>query len=504
MKFMNVKKLSMMLVALITMVTSAQATLKSDKVTLKGNMQVEYTKLPSSVDTLNEAFTEGMFYGRLRTNMFIWDWKHDNYPGGILMDDKAMGIGGSFVYKTAPFAGFSATAGLYTSQNPTWFREDSADVGYVKAGKDTFSRADAYDGNFGMTVLAQSYIQYDYSKTTFIYGRQLFESVFTKSNDTKMIPNTFDGATVTIKDIPKTTIKLAYLTGQKLRDHTNSHDVIAFAGGSAPDKWSQNDDAAVNKNLTVDLIGASNELIIGSVTNKSVKNLKANVSYAIVPDVVSNLTLEAHYAIPIGSWKIVPGVRYMQQFDELSSSKHDRTSADTGGVANLLKNHNGYNDKNSLDSYLIATRLDFKKGAFLGRLGYSKIADKADIVAPWRGFPTGGFTRAMAQYNWFANTKTYMARAGYDFGKAGLLEGFSVMGRYAIQDFDDDKPGVFGDSQIIHIDLRQNISKNLEAKFRFGYVIYEDDITGFNDDGSSYTKTDLSYSEYRFELNYFF
>jgi hypothetical protein len=194
----------------------------------------------------------------------------------------------------------------------------------------------------------------------------------------------------------------------------------------------------------------------------------------------------------------------MQQFDELSSSKHDQASSATGGVANLLKNHNGYNDKNSLDSYLIAIRTDFKKGAFLGRLGYSKIADKADIVAPWRGFPTGGFTRAMAQYNWFANTKTYMARVGYDFGKANMIDGFSLMARYAIQDFDDDKPGVFGDSQVIHIDARQNIGKNLEAKFRLGYVMYDDDITGYNDDGTSYTKTDLSYTEYRFELNYFF
>jgi hypothetical protein len=176
----KIVKISIATIACLTLATSAHATLKSDKVTLKGNMQVEYTKLPSPVDTLNEAFTEGMFYGRIRTNMFIWDWKHDNYPNGKRMDDKAMGIGGSFIYKTAPFKGFSATAGLYTSQNPSWFREDSDDVGYVKAGKDTFSCADAVDGDFGMTVLAQSYIQYDYSKTTFIYGRQLFESVFTK------------------------------------------------------------------------------------------------------------------------------------------------------------------------------------------------------------------------------------------------------------------------------------------------------------------------------------
>jgi len=490
---MNAKLLTFTILSSLLLATSAQATLKSDKITLKGNMQIDYTAVPSSVDNINEIFTEGMFYGRLRTNMFLWDWKNDNFPDGKLMDDKAMGVGGSLMFKTAPISGFSATAALYTSQNPTFFREDKENVGYVKAGKDTFSRYDTTEnGHYGMSVLGQAYLQYDVSKTSLILGRQLFETVFTKSNDTKMIPNTFDGITATIKEFDKTTIKLGYLAKQKLRDHTSSHDVIAFAGGSGSHKWTQNDDAAVNRNLTVERIGDDNELLIASITNKSIKNLKANVSYLVVPDVLSNLVLEAHYTIPVtDDWKIVPGFRYMKQFDNLNADYN---------VANLLTKHDAYNNPTSLDSDLLALRIDFKTKAFLARLGYSRIADKADIVAPWRGFPTGGFTRAMAQYNWFANTKTYMARVGYDFGKANMLEGFSIMARYAIQDMDDAKPGVAADSDVIHVDIRQNLGNNLEAKLRFGYVDYKSGIRDINGD----VKTDLSYSEYRFELNYFF
>ena len=493
---MKIKIITLSVLSAMLLATSAQATLNSEKITLKGNMQVKYKKLPSPVDNINEVFTEGMFYGRLRTNMFMWDWKHDNYPNGKLMDDKAMGIGGSFIYKTAPLSGISATAGLYTSQNPTWFREDASDVAYVKAGKDTFSRKDTTEnGNFGMTVLAQAYLQYDVAKTSFVFGRQLFETVFTKSNDTKMIPNTFDGYTATIKDIPKTTIKLAYLENQKLRDHTSSHDVIAFAGGSGSHKYSENDDAAVNKNLTVDRIGNDNELIIATISNKSIKNLKVELSYIQVPDVLSNLTFETHYTIAVGSdWKIVPGLRYMQQFDDLDANYN------VANLRNKADSFDDYNDPTSLDTSLLALRMDFKTKAFLGRIAYSKIADKADIVAPWRGFPTGGFTRAMAQYNWQANTKTYMARVGYDFGKANMLDGFSIMARYAIQDMDDEKPGVFADSNVVHVDMRQNIGQNMEAKFRFGYVTYDDNTHDIN----GKLKTDLSYSEYRFELNYFF
>ena len=466
--------------------TSAHATLKTDKVTLKGNMVVKFNKLPAPVDTLKEAFSEGMFYGRLRANGFLWDWKTENYEsGGKLKDNKNMGYGGSLIYKSAPLYGVSGTLGLYTSQNPSFWREDVADVKYSKSGKDTFSRRDtSLTGNYGMTVVGQAFLQYDFAKTSVVAGRQMFETVFTKSNDTKMVPNTFDGVTATIKDVPQTTIQLGYLAKQKLRDHTVAHDVLAF---NPNDSWSENDDAAVNKNLTVDRIGNDNKLLVGSVTNKSIKNLKANVSYAMVPDVISNLVLEAHYTIPVGGdWKIVPGVRYMQQFDNLGADY---------GVANLLTKQTGYKDANSLDSNLIAARLDVKNKAFLGRLGYSKIADEADIVAPWRGFPTGGFTRAMAQYNWFANTETYMVRAGYDFGKADMIPGFSIMGRYAIQDFDDTKPGTPADSNVIHVDARQNIGSNLEAKLRLGFVDANPGDSG---------KTDTSYNEYRVELNYFF
>ena len=485
---MKLYKISLVAIMALTLITSAHATLKNDKITLKDNMVIEYNKLPSSVETVNKAFSEGVFYGRVRTNVFLWDWSKDNYPNGNLMDNKAMGVGGNFTYKTAPLYGVSATAGLYTSQNPSFFREDVEDIGSVKAGKDTFSRNDtSKTARFGITVPALVYLQYDFYKTSFVAGRQKFESVFTKSNDTKMIPNTFDGLTATIKDIQKTTIQLAYLDKQKLRDHTVSHDVIAFNG------WKENDDAVVNRNLTVEKIGKDNDLLIATITNKSIKNLKLNISYAMVPSVISNLTLEGHYTIPIaGEWKVVPGVRYMQQFDDLGA---------TYNVANLKGKHVGYNDSTSLDSNLLALRLDIINKAFLARIGYSQIADEADIVAPWRGFPTGGFTRAMAQYNWYSNTKTYMIRAGYDFSKANIVPGFSIMARYAIQDFDDKKDGVQADSNIIHIDARQNLGNNLQAKIRLGFVSADDSILKSN--GIDY-KSDISYNEYRFELNYFF
>lgn len=483
----NTIKIAAIAAACLVAATSANA-FDQGKVKVKGNMMLEYKELPKPVNTVREAFTEGMVYGRLRANFFKWDWDTET---GSNKDNKANGIGGSLVYKTAPLEGFSSTVGLYTSQSADFWRDDKADVGSTKAGKDTFSRNNiknggGFDGHYGLTVLGQAYLQYDISKTSIIGGRQIFESVFTASNDTKMIPNAFDGFSVASKDVSDTTIQAAYFTAQKLRDHETAHDVIAF------DSWDQNDDSAVNKSLTADLVGTDNELIILEVNNQSIKNLKLKAAYALVPDVVSNFVLEGHYTIPVGDkWSITPGVRYMQQMDELGV-----TGANAGqGVASRAKNSAGYTNPDSLDSSLLCARVDVNNGPLLVRLGWSKVDDEADIVAPWRGFPTGGYTRAMAQYNWDANTETTMLEAKYDFGKAKLVKDFSVMARYAMQDFDDSKPGVQADSDILHIDLIKTLATGLEGKIRIGMVDADPGTTG---------KTDVSYNEYRVELNYFF
>jgi len=129
------------------------------------------------------------------------------------------------------------------------------------------------------------------------------------------------------------------------------------------------------------------------------------------------------------------------------------------------------------------------------------VADEADIIAPFRGFPTGGYSRAMGQVNWWANTKTFMVRIDYQLTTPGPLNNVKVLARYAIQDFDDSKDYVPADSDVIHIDLVKQLTEKLHARFRFGFVDAQGDIQRANLGGVKY---DGSYNEYRFELNYLF
>ncbi len=502
------KKITVSIVASLLCLSSINVVAQDDfqpKRTLKNNMMEVYKVTPSSADTLTEAFANGVFYGRLRANWFKWDWDQVNYIGETPsnIDNKALGIGGSMLYKTAPLAGVSVMAGLYYGDSPfKGMRMDDDLVKYTKAGKDTFSRNGVtQDGSWAMAVLAQAYVQYDVSKTSFKVGRQIFESFLTKSNDTKMIPNTFEGYSVDSKEFDKTRLRAAYFTAQKLRDHTSFHDVLTFKD-SEGNKWGNNDDAGAHRGLSyANYVAAGQDpdtdLILADIsTTALLQDHKFDVTYALVPDVVSSLTAEVNYKFKFSDgYTLSPGIRYMYQMDEGGGAIGG--SALNGLLAGWQDGDDtrGYTDPSSLDSSLVAARLVLKKGAGKFQVGYSAIADDADIVAPWRGFPTGGYTRAMAQYNWFANTKTTAVEGFYNFGKADMIPGFRMLLRYAMQDFDETKG--LPDSNIVHIDMWKQFSAvpGLEAKVRIGLV-------GADEFPSS--DKDMSYNEYRFELNYLF
>ncbi|MDY6973360.1 MAG: OprD family outer membrane porin [Thermodesulfobacteriota bacterium] len=476
------------------------ATADESKRKMKNNMTEVYNVLPGAASNLSEAFTKGEFYGRIRLNSFYWE-----YDDGSKHDPTGFGLGGSAIYKSAPFHGVSGTAGFYMSHNLGLL--DKEDALFGRSGKGTFSRYDKLeDGDWGMTVLAQAYLQYHFRKTDIKIGRQIFESFLTKSNDTKMIPNTFEGYTLVSTDIPETTVKLGFLTAQKLRDHTEFHDVITYNDGknNTYSKWNNQDDSAVHKGLSYANLKAAgedvdNELVVAGVTNESFDHLKLDAWYNGVPDLFYSLMAECNYTISLSDgWSLTPGLRYMQQFDKGAGKVGG--AALTGTLVDGSGLDRGYEDPDSVDAKLYAARLVLKKGA--GRLlaGYSKISDDADFITPWRGFPTAGYTRAMAQYNWEADTESWMIQAFYDFGKAGIVKGFRTSVDYAYMNYDDEKEELGGhkktDRSSIHADLWYILPflPELEAKFRIASINAERTTSG----------DDPSYREFRFELNYLF
>ena len=481
---------------LAVMISTLYGDEDNQKHSLKCNMMHLYDDMPGEVESIGEMFSEGMFYGRLRFNSFGFKWKNEVEKDGIKVraDHIAGAMGGSLIYKSARFKGFSTTAGLYTTHSIGSLEDDEANL--YKAGKGILSRYDALtEGTLDIISLAQAYLQYDYEDTSLQIGRQIVRSYLTKSNDTKMIPNTFEGVTINNRSIPDTSLLLAYLTKQKLRDHSTFHHLLAV--GDNPDDpyavFTENDDSAMHFGLKLSELqarGIEDRLIIAETKNESIDNLSLMLNYTAVPELISSATIQADYRFDLGHMYIMPGFRYMKQFDH---------GAGEIGGANLKTVTDGYNDPDSLDSELFGARIAVVEDAFKIRLGYTKVADKGDLIAPWRGFPTAGFTRSMAQYNWYANTESYMVQVDYDFDFESFEE-FKVISRFAIHDFDDDKTGVQADSKVFTINFFKGLGESpMYIKTRFAHVVGDDDtVVG------SITKADPSYNELRIELNYLF
>lgn len=465
------------------------------KHSLKSNMMHIFEEDPAAVESISEVFSEGIFYGRIRFNSFDLGWKDEMLDSTIVSRENSTiaAIGGSFIYRSAYLHGFGIGLGLYTSQAQGTLDDDEAYL--YRAGHDLLNRHDVLSkGKGGISTFAQAYLEYKSSDISMKIGRQIYESFLTKSNDTKMIPNTFEGISGNIVLRPKTQLSMAYLTKQKLRGRSSFHHI--FAVGDDPSDpyaiFTQNDDTGMHFGLTLSALedrGIDDRLIVVEAKDTSIEYLTLNMNYTAVPQLLSSLMIQADYRLYLGGWSIIPGIRYMQQFDN---------GAGAIGGANIRGITKGYTNEDSLDTALYAARIDIVEDGFKVRFGASKVTDAGDIVAPWRGFPTGGFTRAMAQHNWFANTFSYMMQVDYEFTD---ISDFMLMSRIALQDFDDSKLGVQADSKIFTLDLLKGLGESsYYLKTRFAHVSGDDDTVLSN----GFRKLNPSYKEIRIEINYLF
>ncbi len=454
---------------------------------LKDNMQLRYLRLPAETTTLSDFFHQGLFYGRFRLNTFAFRWHKESTEH---KNHNAVGLGGSLLYKSGYYKGLGFTVGLYTSRALRHIARE--DAGFLKAAKGVLSRFDLQNsGKCELTSLAQAYIEYRFAQGSLKVGRQNFESLLTRSNDTKMVPNTFEGVSAESRYRNALYLKMGYFVKEKLRDHSRFHHILAYSG------WQQNDDSAMHKGLTLAKLREYNiedRMVVAEFGTRHRLPLQWLVNFTSVPRLLSFVAVEGGYCFGFGEGVYIkPALRYLRQFD---------TGVGKIASANLKNNPLGYRHRNDLDSSMVGMKVDVGEACWRLRFGYTKIADRADLITPWRGFPTGGYTRAMGQYNWYANTGTWMIRGDYDFDRAQIWSGVRAFFRYAVQDFDDTKPGVPADSDVLTLDIMKRFQSdpNLYAKIRMAYVNGKNATIA--QDGTR--KSAPSYHEVRFEINYLF
>ena len=505
---------------------AALTKVKLPHATMLKNSTVSYLDEPIEVDSFGELFSEGKFYGRLRSNTFYFWWNKEDPSHDITL---ISGLGGSVVYQSATYSGFGFGAGLYYSHG--FFNEKADSALGFKAGKDAFSRYSYLKtGNKNMAVLGQAYLRYDWwNETSLIFGRQLVDSFYTKSNDTKMIPNTFDGLVFKTEDIPDSKLQLAYLQRQKLRDHVESHAVL-MRGDCASDgcydslsdpaevkteakiaSLSENDDGAMHKGLTYSRLQAAGKptnapLLTGDFHTSFDQdyNLDFDASFYVVPELLSQVMTEVNYEMTFGSVRVIPGVRYIKQFD---NGAGEVGGASLSGDLNAT-NQKSYKNYDSLESQMVAARLVFKVKNYKFNFAYTYILDEADLVTPWRGFPTSGYTRSMGRYNWKANTKSYRAEFVRCTSTDGIYNDVYIQASLMYQNSDERKSALqLDDSLYYYVGFMQNIASldNMQWRFRLGYQQFlNTDSKRLNQENIEFQDTDLNNMDVRFEINYFF
>ncbi len=127
---------------------------------------------------LDESLSSGVFTAQLATTTISQRFDNSQTPNNY-----ATALGGQLKYETASFAGFSAAAAFYTSQDISFA------TGEVKKGEQN-SELSSTKGNY--TQLAETYLDYQYKDFNLRTGRQVFDSPFADSDPIRMVQNTFE------------------------------------------------------------------------------------------------------------------------------------------------------------------------------------------------------------------------------------------------------------------------------------------------------------------------
>jgi hypothetical protein len=346
-----------------------------------------------AADTLADAFKNGQLGGELRAYYFdrAGDPNRVASSSTSLINSSLFSTGVDLKYVTDSFNGFKLGMTIQSSYSPF---ADGA-VGKAGTAKGDFS-GDEYGSG---AVFSEAYIQYTLDKTVLKVGRQYIATPLVAGSPSRMVAQSFEGATLTNTNLPDTTIMAGVIT--KYQSRTDNAGGIAQFG--ILDTSTTTPDTEHNHGYTL------------FVSNKSVPNTTITAQWAGL-DTNDAATVggdvdwyygEINYKIPVNDFTYGLAVN-----TEYKSATLKSDGVMYGAMASL-----GYKDFNTYAAY-------------------SVITDKGDIygISTLAGGIGGGSqtTFAHGYQNKFGifsrDTKVYSYDANYNFKNIGLLVGARYTG----------------------------------------------------------------------------
>ena len=337
-----------------------------------------------AADTLADAFKNGKVNGELRA----WYWDHDG--GTAATDASIFNTGLILGYVTDSFYGFNMGATMQSNFAP-----------FADTEAKTLFDVDQYGSG---AVLSEAYIGYKMKNTTVKIGRQFITTPLVGGSGSRMVKESFEGATIVNTDIPATTLVAGYVSKYQART-TGAFDGT-LNGDSRPGEFVK----------AADFVGAPDAEFDGAYTaaviNKSITNLTLTAQYARVNDYspiagvlaaavgdVDVYYTEANYVLPMNSFKLGFDLNY----------RGSKTAAALDAAA--------------LEGTLLAARVSLIDLAGFGAAFAYSTTDKSDGVVAGMGNGPTAYTAPLIDGGtkpFTNNTDAYKFSVSYDFSKVGV------------------------------------------------------------------------------------
>ncbi|WP_263831766.1 OprD family porin [Sulfurospirillum oryzae] len=363
-----------------------------------------------AADNLADAFKNGKVSGELRAWYFDKDTEKLNSstaPTSVVKDTAKTGDILNTVailnYVTDTFYGFNLGTTMVASAAP-----------FVDAEGKTAYQDDMWGSG---AVLSEAYLGYTIGKTNAKIGRQYISTPVVNGSGSRIVKESFEGATIVNTDIPATTVMAGFI--DKFQGRTSYG--MGSTAGDAPNFEKRAIFLGINANTTYLFDDAYTLAII----NKSIPNLTLTAQYAWAGDVVVTNTqdvnmyyTEANYVLPMNGFKLKFDLNYR-------GSKTDLVS---GTGVNAIY----------FDGTQTAGRISISELAGFGLAFTAATTSKNDAVISGIGNGTSSYTATLVKASspsLRANTDSYRVDFTYDFSKVGVT-GLATILQYGLANQD--------------------------------------------------------------------
>jgi hypothetical protein len=272
-----------------------------------------------AANDLESAFKESKVMGQFRAFYIDRDYDGTTFSKG---DRSAFAIGGKFGFETAAVNGLKFGIMAYTTNG-------------INTNRESWRNNPQYNGNphmdpslFGkdrksVTYIGQLYLDYKYQNTAVKIGRQEINTPMAGMDDARMLPNLFEGALITNKDIPKTTIIAGHFWNMAYGTFANAYSACSnlglqsgygCGGYTALNQGLAKYDTGNFLNMGKQAIGKANAGVsVIAAIYEGLPNLKLQAWDYYAWDMLNILYLQGDYTLKLSDAKTTLSAQYINE-----------------------------------------------------------------------------------------------------------------------------------------------------------------------------------------------